>query len=158
MAIFSSGLSLNNLFLENMVRFDHLTTTRDKVRLFIFITFLAGMVLPMFSLILALVNDYIKKDKFVAAGAGLNIIFGLGAMTGPLICSFLMLNFGPNGFLLHLIMFLFPVVLFGLYRISRRKYEDNPDSSFTPLPREITPLGIELDPTTGADLSNTDKK
>ena len=40
----------------------------------------------------------------------------------------------------------------------RRKYEDNPDSSFTPLPRDITPLGIELDPTTGADLSNTDKK
>ena len=157
LAIFSSGLSLNNLFLENMVKFDHLTTTRDKIRLFIFITFLAGMILPMFSLILALVNDYIKKDKFVAAGAGLNIIFGLGAMTGPLICSFLMLNFGPNGFLLHLIIFLFPVVLFGLYRISQRKYEDNPESSFTPLPREITPLGIELDPTTGADLSNPEK-
>jgi hypothetical protein len=26
------------------------------------------------------------------------------------------------------------------------------------LPRNITPLGIELDPTTGADLSSNDKK
>ena len=31
---------------------------------------------------------------------------------------------------------------------------------FTPLPKDITPLGIELDPDTGVDLSNTsnDKK
>ena len=40
---------------------------------------------------------------------------------------------------------------------AKRNYEDNPDSTFTPLPRNITPLGIELDPTTAADLSNTDK-
>ena len=45
-----------------------------------------------------------------------------------------------------------------MYRITKRDYEDNPDSTFTPLPRNITPLGIELDPTTAVDLSNTDKK
>ena len=48
--------------------------------------------------------------------------------------------------------------LFGLYRITRRSYEDNPESTFTPLPRNITPLGIELDPTTGADISNNEEK
>ena len=44
--------------------------------------------------------------------------------------------------------------------MNRRKHEDNPDSTFTPLPKDITPLGIELDPDTGVDLSNTanDKK
>ena len=42
--------------------------------------------------------------------------------------------------------------------MTRRSYEDNPDSTFTPLPRNITPLGMELDPTTGADLSNAEKK
>ena len=31
----------------------------------------------------------------------------------------------------------------------------NPDSTFTPLPTSITPLGVELDPDTGVDLSNT---
>ncbi len=155
-AIFSSGLRLNNLFLESAVRFNYFTTSFDKLKLFIFITFLAGMILPLFSLNLALVNDRITKEKFVSAGAGLNIIFGLGAMTGPLVCSFLMQNFGPNGFFIHLILFLIPIVLYGSYRLSQRKLEDNPDSIFTPLPREITPLGIELDPTTGVDLSKSE--
>ena len=77
-------------------------------------------------------------------------------MTGPLICSLLMQNFGPNGFFVHLILFLFPVVIYGLYRLSQRGLDDNPDSTFTPLPRDITPLGIELDPSTGVNLSNTD--
>ena len=36
--------------------------------------------------------------------------------------------------------------------------EDNPDSTFTPLPKNITPLGMELDPDTGVDLSSSDKK
>ena len=42
--------------------------------------------------------------------------------------------------------------------MNQRKYEDNPDSTFTPLPTNITPLGIELDPETGVDLSNTENK
>ena len=44
----------------------------------------------MFSLILAHTNDYISKDKFVAAGAGLQFAFGLGAMSGPFLCSIFM--------------------------------------------------------------------
>ena len=67
---------------------------------------------------------------------------------------------GPNGFFIHLLFFLFIISLFGVFRLTRRKYEDNPESTFTPLPKDITPLGIELDPDTGVDLSNTqnDKK
>ena len=48
--------------------------------------------------------------------------------------------------------------LFGIYRMTRRTVEENSDSSFTPLPLTITPAGIELDPDTGVDLSNTEKK
>ena len=53
--------------------------TAGMLLLFIFIILLSGMTLPLFALNLALVNDYIPKEKFVAAGAGLNMIFGLGA-------------------------------------------------------------------------------
>ena len=41
----------------------------------------------MFSLICAHTNDYIPKEKFVAAGAGIQFTFGLGAMGGPFLCS-----------------------------------------------------------------------
>ena len=104
------------------------------------------------------VNDFIDKERFVAAGAGLQIIFGIGAMGGPFLCSVFMNFYGVNGFFIFLAIFHTLVGIFGLYRITKRNYEDNPESTFTPLPRNITPLGIELDPTTAADLSNTDKK
>ena len=58
----------------------------------------------------------------------------------------------------HLLFFHIIIGIFGLYRITKRTYEDNPESTFTPLPRNITPLGIELDPTTGADISSSEKK
>ena len=158
-AIFVSGIgnSLANLFIESAVSFNYFSTTMDKTKLFIFIILIAGVTLPLFSLNLALVNDYIPKEKFVAAGGGLNIIFGLGAMAGPIICSILMYYLGPNGFFVHLLIFLFPIVIFGFYRLSKREIENNPESTFTPLPTTITPLGIELDPDTGVDLSNNEK-
>ena len=162
LSIMSSGIFFESLDAEEMVRFNYFSSdgNMNKTNLFIFIILLSGMTLPMFALNLALVNDYIPKEKFVAAGAGLNIIFGLGAMAGPLICSVLMSFLGPNGFFIHLLIFLLAITFFGIYRVNKRVYEDNPESTFTPLPREITPLGIELDPDTGVDLSNNlnDKK
>ena len=159
-AIFVSGIgnSLPNLFIESAVSFNYFSTNMDKSKLFIFIILLAGVTLPLFSLNLALVNDYIPKEKFVAAGGGLNIIFGLGAMAGPVICSTLMHFLGPNGFFLHLLIFLFAIIIFGFYRLNKRKIENNPESTFTPLPTTITPLGIELDPDTGVNLSNSERK
>ena len=157
-SIAASGLSFDNLIIEKYIILSY--SSMDKTKLFIFIILLSGMTLPMFALNLALVNDYISKEKFVAAGAGLNMIFGLGAIAGPLICSVLMNFLGPNGFFIHLLIFLIAITFFGIYRVNKRVYEENPESTFTPLPREITPLGIELDPDTGVDLSNTqnDKK
>ncbi len=130
----------------------------NKKMFFIYVALYAGMAIPLFTLNLAYVNDYIPKEKFVAAGAGMQIIFGMGAMTGPFMCSLLMSKFGSNGFFVHLLSFHLIIGIFGLFRITKRSYEDNPESTFTPLPRNITPLGIELDPTTGADISSTDKK
>ena len=147
----ASGASLDNMYLASSLGV-------DKIIFFIYVTLYAGMALPLFTLNLAYVNDYIPKEKFVAAGGGLQIIFGLGAMGGPIICSALMYKYGPNGFFVHLLFFHVVIGLFGMYRITKRSYKDNPDSTFTPLPRNITPLGIELDPTTGADISNTDEK
>ena len=153
-----TGASLPNLFMETTVSFNYFSTTMDKTKLFLFIILLSGTTLPLFSLNLALVNDQISKEKFVAAGGGLNIIFGIGAIAGPIMCSAMMDLLGPNGLFVHLLIFYIAIIIFGFYRLSQRQYEENPDSSFTPLPTNITPLGIELDPDTGVDLSNTETK
>ena len=61
-----------------------------KIYFFIIVTIYAGKTLCVFSLNLAHTNDFVPKEKFVAAGGGLQFVFGLGAMGGPLVCSIVM--------------------------------------------------------------------
>ena len=75
----------------------------SKTWFYIFFILFSFCSLPMFSLILAHTNDYISKDKFVAAGAGLQFAFGLGAMSGPFLCSIFMDLVGSNGFFIFFI-------------------------------------------------------
>ena len=150
LSIIASGTSLQNMYLAINIGI-------DKIMFFVYVTLYAGMAIPIFTLNLAYINDYIAKEKFVAAGGGMQIIFGLGAMLGPFICSALMNKFGSNGFFIHFFIFHIIIGAFGFYRMTRRETKENPDNTFTPLPRNITPAGIELDPDTGVNLSSTEK-
>tara|TARA_B100002052_G_scaffold95804_1_gene88454 strand:- start:664 stop:1977 length:1314 start_codon:yes stop_codon:yes gene_type:complete len=145
-----------NLSSDWKTLFQHIANHR--MFFYIFISLYAGMSLPLFSLNLAYVNDFLPKEKFVSAGAGLQLIFGMSAMFAPFLCSFFMSSLGPNGLFLFLFIFQILIVLFGVYRMTRRSSEENPDNTFTPLPRNITPLGIELDPDTPATLENSPNK
>ena len=120
----------------------------SKTFFYIFFILFSFCSLPMFSLILAHTNDYISKDKFVAAGAGLQFTFGLGAMSGPFLCSIFMDLVGSNGFFIFLFFFHSIIGIFGVYRMRVRKTVDNPDSQFVAMPQTITPAGIELNPST----------
>ena len=104
--------------------------------------------LPMFSLILAHTNDFIPKEKFVAAGACLQFTFGMGAMGGPFLCSIFMGVVGPNGFFIFLLFFHVLIGMYGIYRSRIRAVVENPDSQFVAMPQSITPAGIELNPIT----------
>ena len=120
----------------------------SKTWFYIFLVLFSFCSLPMFSLILAHTNDFIPKEKFVAAGAGLQFVFGLGAMSGPFLCSIFMDLVGPNGFFVFLFFFNSVIGLFGMYRMKVRKTVENPDSQFVAMPQTITPAGIELNPST----------
>ena len=120
----------------------------SKTWFYIFFILFSFCSLPMFSLILAHTNDYISKEKFVAAGAGLQFAFGLGAISGPFLCSIFMDLVGSNGFFIFLFFFHSIIGIFGIYRMRVRKSVDNPDSQFVAMPQTITPAGIELNPTT----------
>ena len=145
--IYVTGGAFENMYLA-------ITMGKEKILFYLFTILYAGVALPIYTLNIAYVNDFISKNKFVAAGGGLQIIFGMGAMLGPLICSIFMNFYGPSGFFIFLFILHIMIGLFGVYRITRRESKENPQSTFTPLPRDITPLGMELDPSTGADLSN----
>ena len=115
---------------------------------YFFVVLFSFCSLPLFSLILAHTNDYITKDKFVAAGAGLQFAFGLGAMSGPFLCSIFMNLIGNNGFFIFIIIFHLMIGFFGIHRMKVRPTLENPDSLFVPMPQTITPVGMELNPST----------
>ena len=77
----------------------------SKFWFYVFLILFSFCSLPMFSLILAHTNDFIPKEKFVAAGASLQFTFGMGAMGGPFLCSVFMGIVGPNGFFIFLNIF-----------------------------------------------------
>ena len=118
----------------------------SKLWFYIFLVLFSVCSLPMFSLILAHTNDFITRDKFVAAGAGLQFAFGLGAISGPFLCSLLMGLVGNNGFFVFLIFFHCIIGFYGIHRMKVRPSEDNPDSQFVAVPTTITPVGLELNP------------
>ncbi len=120
----------------------------SKTWFYIFLILFSFCSLPMFAIIFAHTNDFIPKEKFVAAGAGLQFAFGLGAISGPFLCSLFMDVIGANGYFVFLIIFQSVIGIFGIHRMRIRQTEDNPDSQFTAMPQTITPAGMELNPST----------
>ena len=136
-AIFASG----TMYYDGMLG-------SNKFWFYIFLILFSFCSLPMFSLILAHTNDFIPKEKFVAAGASLQFTFGMGAMGGPFLCSIFMGMVGANGFFLFLIFFHSLIGAYGIYRSRVRPVVENSDSQFVAMPQSITPAGIELNPVT----------
>ena len=101
--------------------------------------------LPIFSLAMSHTNDLIEKDNIVSAGAGLNFLYGLGAICGPIICTIFMKYFGTDGFFIFIMITHVITVVYGLFRISQRQIEVS-DNSFVAVPRATSPLAIELSP------------
>ena len=120
----------------------------SKFWFYIFLILFSFCSLPMFAIIFAHTNDFISKEKFVAAGASLQFAFGLGAISGPFLCSVFMNLIGSNGYFVFLIIFHSLIGIFGIHRMRIRATEDNPDSQFTAMPQTLTPTGMELNPST----------
>jgi len=120
----------------------------DKTWFYIYLILFSFCSLPMFAIIFAHTNDFIPKEKFVAAGAGLQFSFGLGAISGPFLCSVFMNLIGPNGYFIFIIIFHSLIGIFAIHRMKIRNTESNPDSQFAAMPQSITPTGMELNPST----------
>ena len=144
-AILTSNDPIQNIYYMDEFAF-------RKIIFFIAVGLYTSLCLPLFSLNLAHTNDFVPKSKFVAAGGGLQLIFGVGAISGPILCAIFMEWFGLNGLFVFLIIAHSIIGVFGLYRMKVRSTVENPDSTFTPVPATITPAGLELDPDAPATL------
>ncbi|WP_395003565.1 MFS transporter [Cypionkella sp.] len=102
-----------------------------------------GISNPLYSLLVAYVNDYLDNSDMAAASAGLIFINGLGAITGPVITGWIMAQVGPNGF------FLFMAVLFSVlsgytaWRMTQRRMTPEAHGAYTPMTPNSSVVAVE---------------
>ena len=81
---------------------------------------LGGIINPLYSLLIALTNDHLKKEDMPGASAGLIFLNGFGAIFGPLVAGWLMGVIGPKGYFLIIGAFFAVLAAYAAYRITRR--------------------------------------
>ena len=119
------------------------------ITIFFIVTGLFAFVcLPMYSLAVAHTNDFLQPNEIVSASATFGILIGIGSIIGPLIVSVFMEILGSFGFYIYLFFIHGLLGLFGLYRMTQRTKPRDLESQYTPLPRNISPAGMEMNPIT----------
>ncbi|WP_051909646.1 MFS transporter [Paenirhodobacter enshiensis] len=76
-----------------------------------------GVANPLYSLLIAYLNDYLDRDDMAAGSAGLLFVNGVGAFVGPFITGWLMSFVGPWGFFLYLALMFGAIAAYAAYRI-----------------------------------------
>ena len=103
-----------------------------------------GIANPLYSLLVAYVNDYLEGPDMAAASAGLIFINGLGAISGPLITGWMMAKVGPSGFFLFMGLLYVVMAAYGAWRVTQRRHREIVElpGSFTPLSPSASPLAV----------------
>ncbi len=108
----------------------------------------SAMCLPMFSVAVAHVNDFLESNQIISASSTFNILIGIGSIIGPILVSSSMTLIGANGFFIYLFLVHGFLGLFGLYRMTKRAKPKDLESQYIPLPRNISAAGMEMNPVT----------
>jgi MFS family permease len=81
---------------------------------------MGGVSNPLYSLLIAYLNDYLAPEDMAAASGGLLFVNGVGAIAGPPITAWIMGATGPNGFWLFVAVLLLAVAGYAAYRMTQR--------------------------------------
>jgi MFS family permease len=111
-----------------------------------------GLMFSVYAISVAHTNDYLESTQVLGATQGLLLLFGFGALIGPLVGGWLMSVIGAVGLPLFSSLTLLLFCIFGLYRMSQRaspSIEDQTD--FVPLAR-TSPVMMEMHPQADTDL------
>lgn len=112
-----------------------------------FLCFMFGaFVHTLYSLFIALANDFLQPEQVIKATGGLISLHAVGAIFGPIMASLLMSAIGPQGLLYFIVVVALFVSALAIYQvILGRKIPEETIADFVSIPR--TGLGIvELDP------------
>ncbi|RME68850.1 MAG: MFS transporter, partial [Alphaproteobacteria bacterium] len=108
--------------------------------------FFGAVAIPVNAVSIAHVNDHAGAQDAVVVAGGLNLLYGFGAIAGPLLASILMALLGPAALFLLIGLTHAGLAGFIVYRIQRRApVAQSAKESFLPT-SNTTPAAYELDP------------
>lgn len=107
--------------------------------------FIGGMLGPLYALLIAHTNDFLEHEDMSAASAGLMFVNGVGAICGPLAVGWIMGPMGAEGFFFVIGLLLSLVVLYGLWRTTRRpSVPVDETASYAILSPQASPVAMEV--------------
>lgn len=108
-----------------------------------------GVLMPLYSLVVAHANDHADAGAFVETSSGLLIVYGVGSMIGPLVAGFFMDAVGRNGLFWTMIIGYAVLGCFTIYRMTQNQApseEERSDFAYSPVGRSQTQEVYQLDP------------
>jgi MFS family permease len=88
----------------------------SQLMLISLITAFGVISLPIYSLVVAHVNDHLQKDQVLGASAKLVLMYGVGSIIGPILAGAMMSRIGGEGFLIYMIIVHAGLAVFALWR------------------------------------------
>ena len=83
--------------------------------------FAGGLTMTLYPLSMAHTHDWLEVDQMTPASSALVMVYGGGAMLGPLGTGVLMGALGTNGFAWYLVGLCLALSAYAVYRITRRQ-------------------------------------
>ncbi len=126
--------------------------TTSELTLMAGAVFFGAFAMPLFGLNAAHANDHAEDGEFVAVSGGLFLLYGAGAIMGPILGPIFMGIGGPSALFqftagIHLLL-----AGFGVYRMLRRESPTAQEKSdYVSIPR-TTPGVFEIDPRNAANV------
>jgi MFS family permease len=118
----------------------------NLLRLYSLIALLGGLTLPLYSICMAHMNDYLKPGQVVAASGTLVLILAVGMTFGPTLGAFAIEFYGPNGIFYLLSTVSALTVLTAFFRLwSGQAQAENPSIAVA-MTANLTPEATHLYP------------
>ena len=105
-----------------------------------------GLMFSLYGISVAHANDQLVQEQVLGATQGLLLVYGLGAIMGPLLGGIAMQGMGPAGLPVMSVAAAGLLGLYGLYRMTRRAAPPVEEhTGFVPLVR-TSPVALEMHP------------
>lgn len=105
-----------------------------------------GLMFSVYAISVAHTNDHLSAGQVLGATRGLLLLYGLGALTGPLVGGLLMDWVGPVGLPYMSALVLFLLCAYGVYRMLRRAPPPLEEQSEFVLLARTSPVVLEMHP------------